>query len=224
MARTSLSFSKTRLVMNGAKLPPPSIVPKIPNGLIFSGAMDFAPNYEAALWFLDEAFPLVLREHPNAHIVIAGMNPVPRLMQRACKQVRITGFVQDMGGEIACSGLYFSALISGRGFKNKIVEAILNGTYVIGTPMSFEFLEPRVRRLLTVTSNAAGMSRAVNNFLRDPCEFDARLREVQRLLARSCTWPARAADLLGVVADAHSQYFKESRLPETRRDTVAMAS
>ena len=210
LGRTNLSPNKNRLVMNGAKCPTSSTRKKIPKRLIFSGAMDFAPNYEGALWFLDEVFPLILRQHPDTHIVFAGMNPVKELMQRANEHVRVTGFVQDMGAEIASSSLYVSPLISGSGFKNKIVEAIINGTYIVGTPMSFEFLDSDVRHLVTATETAEQMAAAVNDFLDNPRKFDSRLEELQKLVTSRFSWEKSASELLLALSDAHSLYFSKA--------------
>jgi glycosyltransferase involved in cell wall biosynthesis len=211
LGRTNLSPRKNRLVMNGAKCPTCSAVKKIPNRLIFSGAMGFPPNYEGALWFLDEVFPLILQRHPDTHIVLAGINPVKELIQRANRHVRVTGFVPDMGAEIASSSLYVSPLISGSGFKNKIVEAIMNGTYVVGTPMSFEFLDSELRPLVTVTKNAEQMAAAVNDFLDNPCKFDSRLDKLQKLVISRFSWAKSASELLLVLSDAHSLYLEQAR-------------
>lgn len=210
LGRVNFLPAKNRLVLNGVKTPVRAACPKISKRLIFSGAMDFAPNYEAALWFVDETFPKVLRKHPDAHLVLAGMNPVPQLAQRQSERVRLTGFVPDLGAEIACSSLYVAPLISGSGFKNKVLEALVNGTYVVGTPMSVEFLDPKIQQLLTVARNAQEMATAINDFLDDPSRFDSRLTEVQQLITESFSWADRAQDLLKVVSDAHSLYFNQS--------------
>ena len=216
LGRVNFSPAKNRLVLNGVKPPAGISRPKIPKRLIFSGAMDFAPNYEAALWFLDEVFPMVLRKHRDAQLVLAGMNPIPELLARQSAHVRVTGFVPDLGAEIACSSLYVSPLISGSGFKNKIVEAIVNGTYVVGTPMSFEFLDAKVQQLLSVPGNAEEMAAAINDFLDDPRRFDSRLSEAQRWVAESFSWADRASDLLNVVRDAHSGYFERRRTTQAQ--------
>jgi hypothetical protein len=78
MDRTTFCASRNRLVLNGAKIPGYSTARKTPKRLIFSGVMDFAPNYEGALWFLNKVFPLVLRRHPDATLVLAGNESRPR--------------------------------------------------------------------------------------------------------------------------------------------------
>ena len=212
MDRTTFCASKNRLVLNGAKIPAHSAEVKIPKRLIFSGVMDFAPNCEGALWFLDKVFPFVLKRHPDATLVVAGMNPPQELRNRASEHVRVTGFVEDMGAEIACSSLYVSPMVSGSGFKNKIIEAILNGTYVVGTRLSVEFLSPELQALLSVVRRPEEMADAISAFLDDPRQFDERLKQIQTAMIAQCSWSNRSLDLLRLLTDAYT-YHSGRRLP-----------
>lgn len=213
MDHTNFRASKNRLVLNGAKMPTSSEATKAPKRLIFSGVMDFAPNYEGALWFLNKVFPLVLKRHPDATLVLAGMNPIRELTERANEHVQVTGFVEDMGAEIARSSLYVSPMISGSGFKNKIVEAVINGTYIVGTPLSFEFLPPELRTLLSVADGAEEMAGAINTFLDDPSRFDERLKRIQSATMAQFSWGNRSLDLLHLLDDAYTSHFGKP-LPE----------
>lgn len=214
MDRTNLCPSKNRLILNGTKIPALAAPVKISKRLIFSGVMDFAPNYEGALWFIDKVFPLVLKRHPDAKLVVAGMNPVPELTACASEHVHVTGFVKDMGAEIACSSLYISPMISGSGFKNKIIEALANGTYVVATPMSVEFLTPNLRDLLSIARNGAEMARAINMFLDDPSQFDERLEQIQAAVISQFSWRTRSLDLLQVLGEAYTSHPDQHLLSE----------
>src|SRR6185437_334898 len=68
---------------------------------------------EKYLTMINKVFPFVLKRHPDATLVVAGMNPPQELRNRASEHVRVTGFVEDMGAEIACSSLYVSPMVSG---------------------------------------------------------------------------------------------------------------
>lgn len=214
MDRTNLCASRNRLVLNGAKMPTRSTATKIPKRLIFSGVMDFAPNYEGALWFLNKVFPLVLKRHSDATLVLAGMNPVRELTARANGHVQVTGFVEDMGAEISCSSLYVSPMISGSGFKNKVVEAIINGTYIVGTSLSFEFLPPELRSLLSTVDGPEEMARAINTFLDDPSQFDEQLKQIQTTILSQFSWTNRSLDLLHLLDDAYTNHLAHIPMPE----------
>lgn len=192
---------KNAVILNGVRLPHrPETVQKVPNRLIFSGNMNFAPNYEAALWFLTRVFPLVRKQVPEAHIVIVGPNPVPELLAHANDQVEITGFAPDLNWEIARSALYIAPLITGSGFKNKIAEALANGTYVIGTSTAAEFLEPAIRDLLTIVDEPDQMADAIVRFLRDPAQYQERTELLEAAVREGFTWGRRAAELADLAA------------------------
>jgi glycosyltransferase involved in cell wall biosynthesis len=213
------------LVLNGAKLPERFAETKIPKRLIFSGVMDFAPNYEGALWFLNKVFPLVLKQHPDATLVLAGMNPVRELTERASKNVRVTGFVEDMGTEISCSSLYVSPMISGSGFKNKVVEALINGTYIVGTRLSFEFLPPELRGLLSAVDGAEEMAGAINTFLDDPTPFEERLQRIQSVVMSQFSWRNRSGDFLHLLDDAYTAHFGRRQSPaKVEMESIATLS
>ena len=88
---------------------------------IFSGRMDFPPNYQSALWFIDRVLPRVTAKEPAVELVIAGPNPVPGLRARSGANVRVTGYTDDLGADIAASQLYVAPMVSGSGFKNKVI-------------------------------------------------------------------------------------------------------
>ena len=52
---------KNKVLLNGVNAEgAPEQVTKIKDRLIFSGNMDFAPNYQAALWFIEHVLPIIL--------------------------------------------------------------------------------------------------------------------------------------------------------------------
>ena len=204
--RTNLKPERNRLWMNGTKTEEWAPVTKIPKRLIFSGAMDYTPNYEGALWFIDEVFPLVLKRHPEATFVVAGVNPVGKLAARASDQIQITGFVEDLGAEIARSSLYVAPLLSGGGFRNKVVEALVKGTYLVGTPMSVEFLPDDFRKLIPVAHNSGEMAELVGKYLDNPAAYQDRLEQLRQVVISDFSWRGRTGDLLRFLAEAEQNF------------------
>jgi glycosyltransferase involved in cell wall biosynthesis len=193
---------KNRILLNGVSLAKPyERVDKVKGRLIFSGNMNFPPNYESALWFIDNVFPAVLRAHPDAQLVIAGANPVPQLLNRASDRIRITGFIEDMAKEIAASSLYVAPMIMGGGFKNKVVEALINRTYVAAMPLAVEFLGSDAAGMMLVGDSAESLARHINHFLLQPEEFDQRLASLHAFVGREFSWERRTAQLLEILRE-----------------------
>lgn len=161
---------------------------KIPGRIIFTGNMDFSPNYEAALWFLDYVLPLVLRQRPDVCFVIAGANPIPALQERASNNVVITGYVEDLNREIACSEIYVASLVSGGGFKNKVLEAIANRTSVVATSIALESFSPEVRNLITVADAPDEIAAAITAIWRNPRAAETRAETLHDLVMAQFSW------------------------------------
>ncbi len=192
---------RTRVLLNGVDVPaPPTGVAKEPARLIFSGNMNFPPNYEAALWFIDKVLPLVAKHRPDVRFIVAGRNPTPELCARAGERVSVLGAVEDMGVEIARSALYVAPLVSGGGFKNKVLEAIVNGTYLTATPMAVEFLPAAIREKLLVGATAEELAAHVLRVLEDRARYDALLPTLQQQLRDEFAWSGRAGELLDLVS------------------------
>jgi glycosyltransferase involved in cell wall biosynthesis len=200
--RVSGREGSARLLLNGIELPAsrPGL-DKIPGRLVFTGAMSFAPNFEAAIWFIDHVLPLILRRRPEARFVVAGRDPVPELVRRAGPHVEVTGPVPDMREEIARSALYVAPLVSGGGFKNKVIEALAAGTFVAGTSMAVEFLPESLRDELLVGDTPAELADRVVGFLETPAAFAARIPGLAKGLADEYAWSRRTDQLLEIVED-----------------------
>ena len=188
---------RTHSLLNGLSISPP-VEPsaKLPMRLIFTGNMNFPPNHEAAVWFIDEVLPLIHRSRPEVVFTVAGRNPLPALIGRAGPSVQILGDVPDISTEIAASALYVAPLVSGGGFKNKVIEAISCGTFVVSTARGVEFLDSVLSELLLVADSPSAFAEHVVRFLQDPKPFEARLPTLQARIGSEYTWGHRAEQLI----------------------------
>jgi glycosyltransferase involved in cell wall biosynthesis len=198
---------RNRVLLNGVKTngvgPSPD---KISNRIIFSGNMDFPPNYEAAIWFIDNVLPLLLEQRGDIKFVVAGANPVEELSKRAGEHVEVTGYVDDMRQEIARSALYVAPLISGGGFKNKVAEAVTAGTYIVATSMAVEFLAARIREHLLIADAPREMAARVIDFLDNPRAYEERLKTVRKIVEEEFQWGGRAEDLISLARETSNSH------------------
>jgi glycosyltransferase involved in cell wall biosynthesis len=191
---------RTYVLPNGVSFPTGDRerVPKIAGRLIFTGTMSFPPNHQAAMWFIQRVMPSVEQARGDVRFVVVGQNPCDELRAAARQNVIVTGLVPDLRQEIASSQLYVAPLISGSGFKNKIVEAIASGTFVAATRMAVESLGERLQQLLLVADSADDLARKILRYLEDPERFDERLREAREIVKTEFAWERRVGQLLDV--------------------------
>ena len=196
--RLNGNASRNFVMANGVGITAPPETPgdKGVDRLIFTGSMNFPPNYQGAIWFIDNVLPLLVRQRPGARLVIAGQEPVAELISRANDRVTVTGLVPDIRAEISKSRLYVAPLVSGTGFRNKIVEALASGTYVVGTTLALDFLDERFRSRMLTGDTPAELAAAILTFLEDPASFDTRLRELVGLVRETFPWELRVREFV----------------------------
>ncbi|GJG87927.1 hypothetical protein tb265_31080 [Gemmatimonadetes bacterium T265] len=214
MARVIGSAATVHTVANGIRArPTPTAVVHEPDRLIFTGTMDFGPNHHSALWFIREVLPRVVARRSGVRFVVAGTNPAPELRALAGPNVEVTGWVDDMRGELARSALYVAPMVEGSGFKNKVVEALAAGVCVVGTSMAFEFLPDRLRTLFSAADDPEGLAAVILDVLDRPSENAATVAEFWRRAGDEYEWGQVAERFAGVV-DAPSRRDARAVAPD----------
>src|SRR5947208_973570 len=75
----------------------PDGVAEIPGRLVFTGSMDWYPNEDGIVHFIDAVLPRIRREVPAAALTVVGRNPSARLRGAAAAAgVHVTGLVDDV--------------------------------------------------------------------------------------------------------------------------------
>ena len=59
-----------------------------PAHLVFTGSMDWYPNEDAILYFIEAILPGIRREIPKVSLMVVGRNPTPRLVKAAAAGAR----------------------------------------------------------------------------------------------------------------------------------------
>jgi glycosyltransferase involved in cell wall biosynthesis len=89
--------------------------------IIFVGKMSTFPNKDAALYFHESIFPLVLKRFPDMKFVIAGIEPPPEILAlRRDPRVKVLGQVPDVRPYLHQSALSVCPMRTGAGAKNKV--------------------------------------------------------------------------------------------------------
>ncbi len=105
--------------------------------LLFTGNMDYAPNVDAVVYFVNHQWKILKREFPDIKLVIAGQRPVREVLMLETKDIQVTGFVPDISKMYAQSGIVIAPLRFGAGTQNKVLEAMAMGVPVVCTNIGF---------------------------------------------------------------------------------------
>ncbi len=104
----------------------------------FIGALDWMPNQQGVVWFLENVWPLLRENHPELTFEIAGKNTPDWLKKRAGNGVKVLGEVPDAKDFINRHALFVAPLFSGSGIKIKILEGMALQRAVLTTPIGLE--------------------------------------------------------------------------------------
>jgi glycosyltransferase involved in cell wall biosynthesis len=113
------------------------------NVLGFIGNYRHSPNLDAADWLVNELFPVVLSQLPDARLVLCGAG-FPDELRKACAEnesIQVLDEVDDLGDFYRGITVFVNPLRKGRGLRTKLVEAAAYGRPILSTPLGAEGLE-----------------------------------------------------------------------------------
>lgn len=183
----------------------PSTAAEKPNALVFTGAMDWYPNEDGILDFIDKTLPLILQEIPDASLTIVGRNPTARLLQaHGHSGVRVTGTVDDVRPYVAEAAVYVVPLRIGGGTRLKILEALGMGKALVSTTIGAEGLPLVDGEHFIAADSPEDIARAVVSLLRDPVRRAALGAAGRRLVEERHSWERVARDFEQLCEEAIS--------------------
>ena len=174
------------------------------NTIVFTGAMDYPPNTDAALYLIEEILPLVQRSAPDAQALIVGRDPPPRLVHAGRRPgVTVTGFVDDVRPYLEQATVFVAPLRFGAGIQNKVLEAMAMEVPVIASPLAADGLRteegqpPPVQVAQTRPQFAELINRQLAAWAHDAAP-DA---EARRFVSAHFVWDQSGSKLERVVND-----------------------
>lgn len=112
-----------------------------PFSIVFTGAMNYVPNHDGMIYFLEEIFPVIQQSIPSAKVYIVGSNPPEMLVKRQSESVIVTGFVDDVRPYVDRARVFVVPLRMGSGTRLKVVEALSMRKPVVSTSIGCEGIE-----------------------------------------------------------------------------------
>lgn len=139
------------------------------NAIIFTGKMNYEPNIRAVQWFVEDIFPIILKEIPDAKFYVVGKNPTPAIMNYEKCNIIITGMVKDMDEFLNKAQIIVIPLLNGGGVKIKLFEALASKNVVVTTSKGIEGTIFENNRDLYVEDDAINFAKRCIEILENPC-------------------------------------------------------
>jgi polysaccharide biosynthesis protein PslH len=172
--------------------------PEVPGRIVFTGSMDWRPNEDAVLYFIDTMLPAIRRRVPIATLAIVGRNPTPRLRDAAARVgALVSGTVDDVRPWIDEASVCVVPLRAGGGTRLKIFEALAMEKPVVSTTLGAEGLALAPGREFVAADDPDVFVREVVSLLRDPSRRRVLARAGRRLVEEKYSWSHVAREFEG---------------------------
>jgi sugar transferase (PEP-CTERM/EpsH1 system associated) len=188
----------------------PLSVDEAPNSLVFTGSMDWLPNEDAILYFVEAIFPLIKQQCPEISLEVVGRSPSRKLQAAAEreKSMRLTGWVEDIRPFVARAEICIVPLRIGGGTRLKIFEAMAMGKAVVSTTVGAEGLPVESGKDILLADTPNDFAQSVIGLLRDS-ELRRRLGTGARsLVQENYSW--------GRVAESFARTLQDSIISKRR--------
>ena len=201
LRRLSPGVSVTTIPNGVAIAPLQRAVPDQPR-LVFTGVMDYWPNVDAMIYFVDEIYPLVRAQVPAADLVIVGQTPGPQIRRLARRRgITVTGWVPDVHPYLHSSAVFVAPLRIARGIQNKILEAMAAGVPVVSTAAGLGGIEAVPGRDVLVGDTADSFATHTVRLLRDRGLRDRLGQAGRRFVSNHHQWDVHLARLEQVLLE-----------------------
>ncbi len=167
--------------------------------IIFTGAMDYAPNVDAVTWFAREAMPRLRAAGRGVVFVIAGSNPAREVRALASDDIEVTGRVPDMKPYLVHAALAVAPLQLARGVQNKVLEAMAARLPVVTSAAALDGIGAVPDISVSVAGSGAEFATAIGELLDDPAKADAMAAAARRMIEDEYSWAARIETLERII-------------------------
>lgn len=173
---------------------------EIEKTILFTGNMDYAPNVDAAQYFVAEILPEIKKEVKDAVFIIAGQRPVKKVRELASEAVLVTGFVPQLSDLYRKASIVVAPLRFGAGTQNKVLEAMSMGVPVVSREVGFAGLNIPSGKGVILARDTATFTTECIRLLKDKDLRETTGRAGQKVIQQQFSWNSVAAQL--------ERYFK----------------
>lgn len=136
--------------------------------LFYIGALDWTPNQEGLIWFIDCVWKKVSKKHPNLKFYIAGRNAPQWLIEKIrCNNTVFEGEVENAKEFMLSKGIMIVPLFAGSGMRIKIIEGMALGKTIITTSIGTEGIDSTNLENIIIANSADEYILAIEKLIND---------------------------------------------------------
>jgi len=136
-------------------------------GIYHLGSLDWMPNQQSLIWFLERVWPRIIEKEPAIKFNIAGRNIPDYIYKYGSENIKILGEITNAMEFTNQNGIMIVPLLSGSGMRIKIIEAMALGKPIVSTSIGAEGIECTHGKDIMI---ADGAEEFVNAVIRCYCD------------------------------------------------------
>nr|WP_319571236.1 glycosyltransferase [uncultured Draconibacterium sp.] len=173
--------------------------------LFHIGSLDWAPNQEGILWFIEKCWYEIHKKYPDLRFYVAGRNAPQWLIQKLnVEGVVFEGEVTDAYRFMNSKAIMIVPLFSGSGMRIKIIEGMALGKSIVSTSIGAEGIDVADGENILLANDATGFVEVVTGLLEDRDSFERIGRNATLFIQQNFNNLAISKKLIGF----YKQYIK----------------
>ncbi len=136
------------------------------------GALDWSPNQEGILWFINHCWPDIQKQMPSLKFYIAGRNAPKWLIDKMQgENIIYQGEVESATEFVQSKALMIVPLLSGSGMRIKVIEGMALGKTIVSTSIGVEGIAIEDKKNLLLANTPEEFSKVIVENLKDEETF-----------------------------------------------------
>ncbi len=134
---------------------------EIPNSVFHFGSMDWMPNEEAVLWFLENVWDLALQKIPHAKFYVVGRDMSQNILALKKPNVIIVGKSESAELVYQSYSIMVIPLLSGSGMRIKMIEGMAYAKPIVSTRIGAEGIAVTAEKNCLIADNQVDFANAL---------------------------------------------------------------
>jgi len=183
--------SKNLLVYN-------KYVPRWKNSVVFFGKMDYQPNIDAVLWFVENVLPNL---DENLQFVVVGAYPSKSLkkLEKKYSNLKILGYMEDPYIILKSALCVIAPMQTGGGIQNKVLESMALGTINIVSSLAAKPIGAEDGKHFLVCDDPERMVELIRDIARNPSKYEHIKKNAREFIKHNFTWSIYEEKLLEII-------------------------
>jgi len=136
--------------------------------VFFLGSLDWQPNREGLLWFLEEIWGEIHDKFPQLPFVIAGRN-TPETIKKwdGVKNISVKGEIAHAHTFMLQNGIMLVPILAGSGTRVKVIEGMMLGKCILSTSVGVEGISLKDKEHFYLTNTVQEFESVIHHLMLD---------------------------------------------------------